>query len=63
MNISFDIYIYLTFRLQDIFSELGCKIIKIVNTSVATLETPITKPKLKDTLAFGSNRKRKRTTT
>ncbi|CAF3387227.1 unnamed protein product, partial [Rotaria sp. Silwood2] len=49
-------------KLQDIFTELGCKIIKVANTSVATLETPINKPKLKDSLSLGSNRKRKRTT-
>ncbi|CAF1203648.1 unnamed protein product [Adineta ricciae] len=49
-------------KLQDIFSELGCKIIKVAQTSVARLETPITKPKIKDTLSVGSNRKRKRTT-
>jgi hypothetical protein len=36
--------------------------IRLAHTSVATLETPITKPKLKDALPFGSNRKRKRTT-
>ncbi|CAF1584778.1 unnamed protein product [Rotaria sp. Silwood1] len=49
-------------KLQDIFTELGCKIIKVANTSVATLETPINKPKLKDALSLKSNRKRKRTT-
>ncbi|CAF4761395.1 unnamed protein product, partial [Rotaria socialis] len=47
--------------LQDIFSELGCKIIKVAHTNVATLETPINKPKLKDGMSLGSNRKRKRT--
>ncbi|UJR31691.1 hypothetical protein I4U23_019172 [Adineta vaga] len=49
-------------KLQDIFTELGCKIIKVAHTSVARLETPMTKPKIKDTLSTGSNRKRKRTT-
>ncbi|CAF0726263.1 unnamed protein product [Adineta steineri] len=49
-------------KLQDIFTELGCKIIKVSHTSVARLETPIVKPKFKDTLALGSNRKRQRTT-
>ncbi|CAF3866565.1 unnamed protein product [Rotaria sordida] len=34
------------FRLQNIFSELGCKVIKVANTSITTLETPINKPKL-----------------
>ncbi|CAF1495838.1 unnamed protein product [Rotaria magnacalcarata] len=48
-------------KLQDIFSELGCKIIKVAHTNVATLETPINKPKLKDGMSLGSNRKRKRT--
>ncbi|CAF1523146.1 unnamed protein product, partial [Rotaria sordida] len=32
--------------LQNIFSELGCKVIKVANTSITTLETPINQPKL-----------------
>ncbi|CAF0752735.1 unnamed protein product [Rotaria sordida] len=49
-------------KLQDIFTELGCRIIKVAHTNVATLEIPINKPKLKDASSFSSNRKRKRTT-
>lgn len=49
-------------KLQDIFSELACKLVNIGQTSVAKLEIPLAKPKSRDSLATGSKRKRKRTT-
>jgi len=36
--------------------------VNIGQTSVAKLEVPLTKPKLRDSFTMGSNRKRKRTT-
>jgi len=50
-------------KLQDMFSTLGCKLLKVANTTVASLEIPLSEPK-RDSIRGGdsSNRKRKWTT-